>query len=127
MVGIVLVSHSLALALEVANLARALTAEKPAVFATGGAEDGSLGTSIDRLRTAVAAADQGDGVIILADIGSSVLTAKLLVEDLRADHIVLADAPLVEGAVAAAVMAGAGAPLPDVLAAAEQARTTGKL
>ncbi|MEV5411834.1 dihydroxyacetone kinase phosphoryl donor subunit DhaM [Thermopolyspora sp. NPDC052614] len=127
MVGIVLVSHSLALALEVANLARRLAPERALVCAAGGTLDGSLGTSIDRVRAAVEAADQGEGVVLLADLGSSVITARLLVEDLGDERVVLADAPLVEGAVAAAVMAGAGAPLADVVAAAEQARTTGKL
>jgi len=126
MVGIVLVSHSLALAREVADLARAL-APAPAPLAPVGGLDGTLGVGLDRLREAVKAVDQGDGVVLVADIGSSVLTAKLLLEELDDDSVVLADAPLVEGAVAATVMAGAGAPLADVLAAAEQARTTGKL
>jgi Uncharacterized protein conserved in bacteria len=126
MVGIVLVSHSLALAREVAGLARALAPRAAPVVPVGGL-DGTMGAGLDKLREAVHAADQGDGVILIADIGSSVLTAKLLVEELDDDSVVLADAPLVEGAVAATVMAGAGAALPDVRAAAEQALTTGKL
>lgn len=126
MVGIVVVSHSFALAREVAALTRVLAPVPAPIAAAGGAADGSAGADIDRVRDAVRSVDQGDGVVLLADLGSSVLTAKLLVEELGDPSVVLADAPLVEGAVAASVMAGAGAPLAEVLAAAEGARA-GKL
>jgi dihydroxyacetone kinase DhaKLM complex PTS-EIIA-like component DhaM len=92
----------------------------------GGTDDNTMGTSHDKIRMAVEVVDQGDGVVILADVGSSVFAAKTLVEDLGDDSVVLADAPLVEGAVAAAVLAGAGASLQDVLASAEEARDTRK-
>lgn len=127
MVGIVLVSHSLALAREAAGLARALAPVAAPIAPAGGTGDGTLGVRPEEIRKAVQAVDQGDGVVLVADIGSSVLTARLLTEEYADGTVVLADAPLVEGAIAATVMAGAGAPLPDVLAAAEQARTTGKL
>lgn len=126
MVGIVVVSHSFALAREVAALTRALAPVPAPIAPAGGAADGSVGTDIDRVRDAVRSVDQGDGVVLLADLGSSVLTARLLVEELGDPSVVLADAPLVEGAVAASVMTGAGAPLAEVLAAAEGARA-GKL
>ncbi|MFO7250067.1 MAG: dihydroxyacetone kinase phosphoryl donor subunit DhaM [Actinomycetes bacterium] len=126
MVGLVLISHSLTLAREVAELTRALAPVPAPVAPVGGNPDGGYGTDPDRVREAVRAVDRGDGVVLLADLGSSVLTAKLLVEELGDPSVVLADAPLVEGAVAASVMAGAGAPLAEVVAAAEQARA-GKL
>jgi dihydroxyacetone kinase phosphotransfer subunit len=126
MVGIVLVSHSSALAIEVARLAHALAPAKAPIAVAGGTDDNTMGTSHDKIRMAVEVVDQGDGVVILADVGSSVFAAKTLVEDLGDDSVVLADAPLVEGAVAAAVLAGAGASLQDVLASAEEARDTRK-
>ncbi len=87
-----------------------------------GRPEGRLGTSIDLVEQAVAAANEGDGVVLLADLGSSVLTAKMLIEDADGDDVLLADAPLVEGAVAAASMAATGADLATVHAAAESAR-----
>jgi phosphoenolpyruvate---glycerone phosphotransferase subunit DhaM len=80
-----------------------------------------VGTSIDLVEAAVREADGGAGVVLIADLGSSVLTAKTLIEDLETDEVVLADAPFVEGAVAAASAAATGAPLADVLTAARDA------
>ncbi|MFC5180295.1 dihydroxyacetone kinase phosphoryl donor subunit DhaM [Actinomadura harenae] len=120
MVGIVIVSHSRLLAEGTAELARAMGVGKAVVEAAGGALDGGLGTSLDLVERAVAAADGGDGVLLLADLGSSVLTAKFVLEE-HEGEAVLADAPLVEGAVAAASAAAAGADLAAVRAAAESA------
>ncbi|MFB4264092.1 dihydroxyacetone kinase phosphoryl donor subunit DhaM [Nonomuraea sp. GTA35] len=124
MVGLVLVSHSAGLAAETAALVRGIAGEDAPVAAAGGTEDGGLGTSVDLIEAAVRGVDSGFGVVIIPDLGSSVLTARLLEEDGR---VVVADVPFVEGAVAAAVAAGAGAPLADVLAAAEEARAFRKL
>ncbi|MEU6724128.1 dihydroxyacetone kinase phosphoryl donor subunit DhaM [Nonomuraea wenchangensis] len=124
MVGVVLVSHSAGLAREVVALVRGIAGEEVPVAAAGGTEDGGLGTSLDLVEAAVREVDQGDGVLLVPDLGSSVLTARLLEEPGR---VVVADVPFVEGAVAAAVMAGTGMPLSDVLAAADEARTVRKL
>ncbi|MFC4910663.1 dihydroxyacetone kinase phosphoryl donor subunit DhaM [Actinomadura gamaensis] len=123
MVGIVIVSHSRRLAEGAAELAREMGVGKAVVEPAGGGPDGGLGTSADLVERAVEAADSGDGVLLLADLGSSVLTAKLVIEDLDGPggRAVLADAPLVEGAVAAASAAAAGADLAGVRAAAESA------
>jgi PTS hybrid protein len=120
MVGVVLVSHSAGLAAEAVALARGIAGENAPLAAAGGRDDGGLGVSMDRIEAAIREADRGDGVVIIPDLGSSVLTAALLEEPGR---VVLADVPFVEGAIAAAVAAGGGAALPDVLAAAEEART----
>jgi PTS hybrid protein len=123
LVGLVLVSHSARLAEGAAELARQLGGEDIAVEPAGGLPDGGLGTSIELIEQAVRAADRGAGVVVLADLGSAVLTVRLLLdeaEDLPA--VILADAPLVEGAVSAAVAAASGADAGSVLAAAEEAR-----
>ncbi|MFB4297965.1 dihydroxyacetone kinase phosphoryl donor subunit DhaM [Actinomadura sp. NTSP31] len=122
MVGIVIISHSRTLAEGVAEVARAMGVGKAVVEPAGGDSEGGLGTSIDLVEDAVQRADGGDGVLLLADIGSSVLTAKMLIEDAGGENVLLADAPLVEGAVAAASMAATGAGLAAVHAAAESAR-----
>ncbi|MDF2710083.1 dihydroxyacetone kinase phosphoryl donor subunit DhaM [Nonomuraea muscovyensis] len=124
MVGIVLVSHSAGLAAETVALARSIAGADVPLAAAGGTEDGGVGTSLDLVERAIRAADQGDGVLLIADLGSSVLTARLVTEPGR---IVLADVPFVEGTIAAAVTAGAGAPLEQVLAAADEARGFRKL
>jgi phosphoenolpyruvate---glycerone phosphotransferase subunit DhaM len=121
-VGIVIISHSRTLAEGVAEVARAMGVGEAVVEPAGGDTEGRLGTSIELVESAVEAADGGDGIVLLADIGSSVLTAKLLIEDADGDDVRLADAPLVEGAVAAASMAATGADLATVHAAAESAR-----
>src|SRR4051812_50133498 len=74
----------------------------------GGLPDGSLGTDEDRVRSAIRAADQGSGVVVLGDLGSAILTVRHVLERHGNGHVRLADAPLVEGAVAAA-----GAPAGD--------------
>jgi phosphoenolpyruvate---glycerone phosphotransferase subunit DhaM len=122
-VGIVLISHSRALAEGAAELARQMGVGEVVVRAAGGTEDGGLGTSLDLLETAVAEAEQGAGVVIIGDLGSSVLTAKTFLEDREdtATEVVLADAPFVEGAVAAASAAAGGADVAAVTKAAGEA------
>ena|SRR5437868_3838236 len=124
MVGVVLVSHSAGMAFEAAALIREIAGEDVPVVGVGGTDDGRLGTSLDLIAAAIEGVDGGDGVVLVPDLGSSVLTARLLEEPGR---IVLADVPFVEGAIAAAVCSGAGGSLADVLAAAEEARVYRKL
>ena len=128
-VGIVLVSHSAALAAGTAELAGQVSGGAVAIVPAGGTDDGRLGTSIDRVREAVAEADSGAGVVILPDLGSSVLTVRALLadgDDLP-EPITIADGPFVEGAVAATVAAAAGADIKAVAGAAEEARNARKL
>jgi dihydroxyacetone kinase DhaKLM complex PTS-EIIA-like component DhaM len=92
-----------------------------------GTEDGRLGTSPDLVSAAIGRADRGDGVVVLADLGSAVLSVKVALEDADPDRTVLVDAPFVEGGVSAAVTASAGADLAAVVAAAREARDIPKL
>ncbi|WP_433255949.1 dihydroxyacetone kinase phosphoryl donor subunit DhaM [Streptosporangium sp. CA-135522] len=123
MVGIVLISHSGALATEVATLAAQVGGAEVPLAPAGGTEDGRLGTSPDLVQAAIEKVDRGDGVILIPDLGSSVLTARLV----EGPGVVIADVPFVEGAIAAVVTASTGAPLAAVLAAAEEARSFRKL
>ncbi len=128
MVGIVLVSHSLELARGLAHLASQVAGEEVRIEPAGGAPDGGLGTTGDVVWDAIVRADGGQGVVVLADLGSSILTVRHLLEEGRANgHIRLVDAPFVEGAIAAAVMSSAGQDLDDVARAAEEARGARKL
>jgi PTS hybrid protein len=132
-VGIVIVAHSRTLAEGVAELGRQMSVGEVRVEPAGGDVDGGLGTSIDLVEQAVRTADRGAGVVLLADIGSSVLTAKTFIEDAESteggpegqgggkSNVVFADAPLVEGVVAAASAACGGADLAAVARAATEA------
>jgi PTS hybrid protein len=93
----------------------------------GGLPDGTLGTDEDRVRAAIRAADQGSGVVILGDLGSAILTVRAVLAGQENGHVRLVDAPLIEGAVAAAVMSSAGQEITDVVKAAEDARGATKL
>jgi phosphoenolpyruvate---glycerone phosphotransferase subunit DhaM len=127
LVGIVVVSHSAELARGVVDLAGQMAGPEVRIEAAGGGPDGRLGTNEPLVREAIARAQEGQGVAVLADLGSSILTVLLVLEDCEDGTTRLADAPLVEGAVAAAVMASAGGSLDQVLTAAEEARSVGKL
>ncbi|MEV7779958.1 dihydroxyacetone kinase phosphoryl donor subunit DhaM [Kitasatospora sp. NPDC088351] len=126
-VGIVLVSHSAQLAAGLRELLGELASDAVRVVVAAGTEDGGLGTSYDLIARAVVAADGGAGVVVLPDLGSSVLTAVAVLEDEPRPGTVLVDAPFVEGAVAAAVTASTGAALAEVVAAAEDARAFRKV
>jgi PTS hybrid protein len=126
MVGIVLVSHSPQLAAGLAELAGQMAGPDVGIEAAGGGPDGRLGTDNERVRDAIRNADKGDGVVVLGDLGSAILTVRHVLEETNGS-VRLADAPFVEGAVAAAVVASAGAPLDQVAQAAEEARNANKL
>jgi PTS hybrid protein len=127
-VGIVIVSHSADIAAGTVALAAQMAGDEVRIEAAGGAPDGGLGTDSARVEAAIAAAEQGDGVIILGDLGSAILTARHVLDDHASNGSVrLVDAPLVEGAVAAAVVSSAGRPLDEVASAAEEARAIPKL
>lgn len=127
MVGIVVVSHSADLAAGLAALASQMAGPDVRIEPAGGLPDGTLGTDEDRVRAAIRAADQGSGVVILGDLGSAILTVRHVLERRGNGHVRLADAPIVEGAIAAAVTASANMPLDDVVRSAEEARGAGKL
>jgi PTS hybrid protein len=126
-VGLVLVSHSERLAAGLRELVGQLVDDRVRVEVAAGTADGGIGTSDVLVEAAIGRADQGYGVVVLADLGSAVLTVLDVLAERPRDDVVLVDAPIVEGAVAAAVIAGTGADLPAVVAAAREARDTPKL
>jgi PTS hybrid protein len=126
-VGIVVVSHSADLARGVAELANQMAGPEVRIEVAGGAPEGTLGTDDTQVRDAIRRANQGDGVIVLGDIGSAILTIRHVIERQSNGGARLVDAPLVEGTVAAAVIASTGSSLADVASAAEEARGANKL
>lgn len=122
-VGLVFVSHSALIAEGLIALARQM-APDAGLAAAGGTDDGGIGTSFDLVTAGVAAVDRGDGVVVLCDLGSAILTAETALDFLPVEvreRVRIVDAPLVEGGVAAAVAAQSGATLDEVVAAARSA------
>jgi dihydroxyacetone kinase phosphotransfer subunit len=124
-IGLVVVSHSRALA----DAAVALAAEMvqgsvsggPTVAVAAGLDETTFGTDATAVAAAIEEADSPDGVLVLLDLGSAVMSAELALELLDPDvagRVRLCSAPLVEGLVAAVVTAGTGAPLAAVAAEA---------
>lgn len=123
MVGIVIVSHSRGIAEGVVALARLMAGPDVAIHAAGGldAQGDAVGADPIRIMAAIAAAGDGEGVLVLMDLGSAVDAAehaRALLDPVIAAQVVLCEAPLVEGAVAAAVAASIGGSLADVTAEA---------
>jgi PTS hybrid protein len=128
-VGLVIVSHSAAIANGLAELVGQVAGPDVPVLTAGGGPAGTLGTDGGRVLDALRSID-GGGAIVLVDLGSSVLSVKAALAELdpdEASRFVLVDAPLVEGAIAAGVTASTGAGLAEVAAAAEEARGVAKL
>ena len=123
LVGLVFVSHSAQIAAGLVELARQM-APTVKLIAAGGRDDGGIGTSFDAVAAGIAEADAGAGVVVLCDLGSAILTAETALDFLDEDvriRVRIADAPLVEGGVAAAVAAEIGGDLDGVQGAAETA------
>src|SRR5947209_2311715 len=129
-VGLVIVSHSAQLAAGVVELAGQMTQGKTPVAAAGGAIDDILGTSVDKILEAIQSVDGPDGVLVLLDLGSAVLSAELALEllsDEQRARVRLSYAPLVEGAVAAALEASLGRTLVQVQQVAEKTANVQRL
>ncbi len=101
MVGLVVVSHSATAAAGIVDVAAEMGGDTT-IKAAGG--DDGIGTDADRISDALAAAADGDGVVVLVDLGSAVMNAEVAVE-MHDGEAVIADAPVLEGAVNAAVAA----------------------
>ncbi|OII14960.1 PTS sugar transporter subunit IIA [Curtobacterium sp. MCBA15_009] len=122
-VGLLVVSHSAAIATGTVELARQMAADVPMV-AAGGTDDGGIGTSFDAITAGIEELRPADAVVVLCDLGSAYLTTDTALDFLDDDdraRVHVSPAPLVEGAVAAAVAAQTGGDVDAVLAAAASA------
>jgi phosphoenolpyruvate---glycerone phosphotransferase subunit DhaM len=130
-VSLVLVSHSKSLAEGLRDMVVQVAGESVHVAAAGGTADGRLGTNaeaiIETLRSTLA--DSADGVLVLLDLGSAWLSVEMALEELSETErarVEVSEAPLVEGAVLAAVQASVGGTLSEVAAAAASAASMSK-
>jgi phosphocarrier protein FPr len=131
LVGILVVAHGEQLAKGVVQVASQMTAGNDLrIAAAGGLEDGTLGTSLERIQQGLDAVYSDDGVLILMDLGSAVMTTEMLLEMMPPEQravVRMSNAPLVEGAIAAAVTAAQGGDLDQVQRAAETAMELPKI
>ncbi|WP_295851950.1 dihydroxyacetone kinase phosphoryl donor subunit DhaM [uncultured Microbacterium sp.] len=128
MIGLVAVSHSRALAEAAVHLALQMGGvNPPEIRVAAGGPDDDLGTDAVAIAAAIDAADSGDGVLVLMDLGSAILSAETALEFVaEPDRVRLSPAPFVEGLVAAVVTAAGGADLETVsreCATAAEAKT----
>lgn len=126
MFSIVIVSHSQKLAEGVVEVAK-MMAHNVAVIAAGGNENGELGTSYEKIAAAINEVYTDDGTAILMDMGSAVMTAEIVLESMDERRLKLIDAPIVEGAILAAIEAAAETSLEDLPGKMQQARDVRKI
>jgi len=131
LVGLVLVSHSPLIADGLRDMVAQVAGDVP-VATAGGTEDGRLGTSAPRIADAIRSTFErgAEATLVLLDLGSAALSLELALEELDVSHrarVRVSDAPLVEGAVLAAVQASVGASLDEVAEAAAGAASMPKL
>lgn len=130
MIGVVIVSHSAKVAEGAREIALQMAGEGARIAACGGNKEGGIGTDPEAIKAAVESVLGDDGAVILADLGSAVMSAEMVLELLppeSREKVRIANAPVVEGAVVAAVEASIGRGLGEVLAAAEQAASMQKV
>ena len=129
--GLVLVSHSGTLVEGLRDMVAQVAGDDVPVTIAGGTEDGRLGTSAPRIEAAIRAATaDGADALVLLDLGSAALSLELALEALEPDlraRVQVSEAPLVEGAILAAVQASIGASLAEAASAAAGAATMPKL
>ncbi|MGP1406995.1 dihydroxyacetone kinase phosphoryl donor subunit DhaM [Selenomonas sp.] len=126
MFSIVIVSHSQKLAEGVVEVAK-MMAQNVTVIAAGGNENGELGTSYEKIAAAINEVYTDDGTAILMDMGSAVMTAEIVLESMNERRLKLIDAPIVEGAILAAIEAAAETSLEDLPEKMQQARDVRKI
>lgn len=129
-VGLVIVSHSTRLAEGVVELAGQMAQGHVAIAAAGGTTEGMLGTSVERIIAALHAVGGPDGVLVFLDMGSAIMATEMAVEAFTQEYhhpVLISSAPLVEGAVIAAVESSIGNSLQEVAEAAADASSLPKV
>lgn len=122
-VGIVIVSHSPDIARGAADMVRQMVGEEVPLAWCGGNAEGGLGTDVAAIKAAIETVYSPLGVAILVDLGGAETNSEMAIELLEEtwhDRVLICNAPIVEGAVMAAVEAAGGATLEDVRATAEE-------
>ena len=113
MVGLVIVSHSENLAKSVVELT-SIMAPGARIAPAGGMDDGGFGTSFEKIQAAIESVYSDDGVLVLVDLGSAVMTTERVIEMFEGKKVEMVDCPLVEGAVVATIDSAGGMSFDDI-------------
>ncbi|SCG84398.1 PTS-dependent dihydroxyacetone kinase, phosphotransferase subunit dhaM Includes: Phosphocarrier protein HPr [Proteiniborus sp. DW1] len=130
MIGIVVVSHSNKISTGIVELCKEVARDDIKIISAGGTRDGRLGTDATLIMEAIEEANSGDGVAILADMGSSIMSSEMAIEMLPEEikgKVVILDAPIVEGSLAVAIQACISNDLEDILRAGMEAKYMNKI
>lgn len=131
MIGILIVSHSKALAEGAVEVAKQMADERLPIKAVGGLDDGSIGTDAVRIMEGLYSVYTEEGVLVFVDLGSSVLSTQmamdLLGDEKMKSNIHIVNAPIVEGSIVAALQASIEDPIESVIEEAENAWKMNKL
>ncbi len=129
MIGLLIVSHSEQAAAGIKEIAMEMGGDEETIAAVGGDPDGGIGTSIDDIQAALSELlEVTDGVVVLVDLGSAVMNAETAIEMVESEAVVIADAPVLEGALNAAASATSPkATVESVKESAEEASEISKL
>ncbi len=122
-VSIVIVSHSAAVASGTADMVRQMVGDEVKVAYCGGDPGGGLGTDMAAIMAAIDQVYSDKGVAILVDLGGAETNSEMAIEMMpeeKAEHVVICNAPIVEGSIMAATEAAGGADLDAVRATAEE-------
>lgn len=122
MLAILIISHSDKIAEGTKEVAEQMMQAEIEIRAVGGTADGDIGTDTDRIEAAVKDLLSEEGIIVLTDLGSAVMSFDLVydfLDDQEKAKVKLANAPLVEGAVLGAIEASLGKDMEAVLATIE--------
>jgi dihydroxyacetone kinase phosphotransfer subunit len=130
MIGLVIVSHSNKISEGIVDLCYEMAEEDLKIISAGGTSDGRIGTDPILIKESIEKAYDGYGVVILADIGSSIMSSELAIEMLEEgikEKVQILDTPIVEGSIAVSVQASISNDMEDIKRAAEEARNTRKI
>ena len=114
MVGIVIVSHSIKLANGLLHELRMFTKDCPIAIA-GGDDDDNYGTSFTKIHKAIKDVYNEDGVCVICDIGSAIMTSQMVIEELNDNNIKILESTFLEGAITAATLSNQGKTLSQII------------
>jgi phosphoenolpyruvate---glycerone phosphotransferase subunit DhaM len=130
MIALVIVSHSHKIAEGVKDLSLEMSQGRIMIATAGGVDDQSIGTNADRIHAALTEVIDADGVLVLLDLGSAIMSTEVAIEMLEPEQqqrVLICDAPLVEGSIIAAIEASMGHGLEEVNEAAKLTTKLSKL
>lgn len=129
MIALLVISHSAEVARGICSIAAQMAGPSVPLEGCGGTEEGALGTSVPAILEAMERLmARSEGLVVVPDLGSAVLAARTAREMIEGgtERIVIADGPVLEGTVLAAVEASVGAGLERVASVVGEARNLKK-